>query len=230
MNRIKIANIELSREDCLELMGRYPNKHFDLAIVDPPYGIGKDWKKNPHSQFYKHDSSYKNDVIPGKDYFDELFRVSDKQIIWGGNYYTDFLPATGAWIVWDKKRLEKQLHAQGELAWTSLRIPLRIIPFAWSGCVTCEPRYGKHPHEKPVTLYKWLLSKYAKPGMKILDIHLGSGSLAIACYDMGFELTACEIDSDYFTAAVERVRLFAAQQTFDLGAQGYTPCLFESVG
>jgi site-specific DNA-methyltransferase (adenine-specific) len=201
-----IGPCELTREDCMRLMARYPDKHFDLAVVDPPYGIGRTWAKDRTSPLYRHRSLYKNDAIPGQDYFNELFRVSKKQVIWGGNYYTRFLPPTGAWIFWDKKRSEKTFSAQGELAWTSLDIPLRIIPLRWNGFVVCEPRCGWHPHEKPAMLYKWLLSRYAEPGMRILDTHLGSGGIAAACCGLGLSLTACEIDKKYFDMAVKRIK------------------------
>ena len=218
MRKETVGNCELHLGDCMELMALYPDKHFDLAIVDPPYGIGQTWAKEISSSLYKHRSTYKNKSIPEKKYFDELFRISNKQIIWGGNYYTKFLPPTGAWIFWDKRRSEKTNYAQGELAWTSLNIPLRIISLRWNGIVTCEPRYGKHPHEKPVALYKWLLAKYAKPGDKILDTHFGSGSIAVACNELGFELTASETDKDYFEAACDRVREANRQGRFDFAA------------
>jgi site-specific DNA-methyltransferase (adenine-specific) len=187
-------------------MSTLPDKSIDLAIVDPPYGIGQNWKKDTRSRFYRHRSEYKNDSIPDKKYFDELFRVSVNQIIWGGNYYTQFLPATGAWFFWDKKRSEKTFNAQGELAWTSLKIPLRIVSLRWNGFCTCEKRSGIHPHEKPIALYDWILSRYAEPGIKILDTHLGSGSIAIACQKMGYTLSACEINKNYFNDACKRIK------------------------
>lgn len=190
----------------MDLMAQYPDKHFDLAIVDPPYGIGQNWKKDRFSRFYKHCSKYKNDIIPQEEYFNELFRVSNKQIIWGGNYYTRFLPPTGAWIFWDKKRSDKTFCAQGELAWTSLNISLKIIPLMWNGFCVCEPRSGIHPHEKPVALYEWLLTRFAGSEMKILDTHLGSGSIATACQKKGCSLVASEIDKKYFNAACKRIK------------------------
>ena len=189
----------------MDLMALYPDKYFDLAIVDPPYGIGQNWRKDRASQFYKHRPQYKNDSIPGEEYFHELFRVSANQIIWGGNYYTRFLPPTGAWLFWDKKRSDKTFCAQGELAWTSLHISLKIIPLKWNGFCVCEPRSGIHPHEKPVALYEWILSKFAQRGMKILDTHLGSASIAIACQKQGYSLAASEIDKKYFRAALKRL-------------------------
>ena len=149
-----IGSCTIYRGDCLDVISQYPDKYFDLAIVDPPYGIGQTWAKDRSSKLYHHRSTYKNDTIPQKDYFEQLFRVSNNQIIWGGNFFTDFLPPTGAWIFWDKKRSEKTFAAQGELAWTSLHIPVRIIPLHWNGFVVCETRHGGHPHEKPSMLYK----------------------------------------------------------------------------
>jgi site-specific DNA-methyltransferase (adenine-specific) len=201
-----IGDCTLYLGDCMKIMSTLPDKSIGLAIVDPPYGIGQNWKKDPRSQFYRHRSEYKNNSVPDKKYFDELFRVSVNQIIWGGNYFTRFLPATGAWFFWDKKRSEKTLNAQGELAWTSLKIPLRIIPLRWNGFCVCEKRSGIHPHEKPVALYKWLLSKYAEPGIKILDTHMGSGSIAIACQKTGHPLISSEINKIYFNAALKRIK------------------------
>jgi site-specific DNA-methyltransferase (adenine-specific) len=206
MKKEVIGNATLYLGDCMKLMATMPDKSIDLAIVDPPYGIGQNWRKDRTSQFYRHRSEYKNNSIPNKKYFDELFRVSVNQIIWGGNYYTQFLPPTGAWLFWDKKRSDKTFCAQGELAWTSLHISLKIIPLRWNGFCVCEPRSGIHPHEKPVALYEWILSKFSTTGMKILDTHLGSGSIAIACQKKGFSLVASEIDKDYFNAACKRIQ------------------------
>jgi site-specific DNA-methyltransferase (adenine-specific) len=201
MRIAQIGSATLYLCDCMKLMATLPDKSIDIAIVDPPYGIGQTWKKDTSSQFFKHRSKYKNDSIPDKKYFNELFRVSKNQIIWGGNYFTGFLPPTGAWLFWDKKRSDKTFNAQGELAWTSLHISLKIIPLMWNGFCVCEPRSGIHPHEKPVALYEWILSKFAEPCMSILDTHLGSGSIAIACQRKGCLLTASEIDKKYFNAA-----------------------------
>ena len=201
-----IGNCTLYNADCMKIMSQYPDNHFDFAIVDPPFGIGQNWAKDTTSPLYKHRSTYKNKTIPNKQYFDELFRVSKIKVIFGGNYFSKFLPPTGSWLFWDKKRSEKTFNAQGELAWTSLNIPLRIIPLRWNGFVVCEPRCGWHPHEKPILLYKWILTKYAKQGMKILDTHLGSGSIAVACNELGFELTASELDKNYFRLACKRIK------------------------
>lgn len=151
--------------DCLEYMKTMPDKFFDLAVVDPPYGIGKNWKKDRKSNFYHHQTAYNNSSTPGKEYFDELFRVSKNQIIWGANYYTEFLPARNSWIVWDKQINYPTQHlAEGELAWTSFDIPVRIVSLIWNGFCRCEKRAGFHPHEKPISLYKWLFDNYSVGG------------------------------------------------------------------
>ncbi len=189
----------------MEFMRTVPDKHFALAIVDPPYGIGANWRKDPHSQFYNHHSSYENDSIPSREYFEELMRISENQIIWGANYYTDYLPARQSWIVWNKLRDYPTQHlAEGELAWTSFNIPVRIATYLWNGACVCSPRSGIHPHEKPVDLYAWLLRNYAKPGDNIFDSHLGSGSSRIAAYKLGFDFVGCEIDKGYYESQEKR--------------------------
>jgi site-specific DNA-methyltransferase (adenine-specific) len=204
--------IEMLNCDCMDYMRGLPDKAYDLAIVDPPYGIGENWKKDPHSPRYRHNSTYKNKNIPDKKYFSELFRVSKNQIIWGGNYYTKYLEPRNSWLVWDKMRsFDVQHMAEGELAWTSFNEPLQFIRLLWNGACVCEKRYGTHPHEKPVALYKWLLSRYAKPGDRIIDTHGGSGSICIACHDLGYDLTWMELDKDYYDAACERYKRHAAQ-------------------
>lgn len=198
--------IEITNEDNMALMARYTDKYFDLAIVDPPYGVGQTWRKDRNSKFYKHTSSYKNTEIPGSEYFRELFRVSKNQIVFGGNYYTEFLLASKSWIVWDKFMSRKTHMAEAELAWTSFQNKNTIIyKIPWNGFIVTGERFGAHPHEKPVKIYKNCLSDFAKEGDKILDTHLGSGSIAIACHDYGFDLTACELDKDYFDAAMKRL-------------------------
>tara|TARA_R110000772_G_scaffold259384_1_gene376991 strand:- start:20 stop:685 length:666 start_codon:yes stop_codon:yes gene_type:complete len=213
-------NIEITNEDNMELMARYPDNYFDLAIVDPPYGISESNKqrKNTPSKKWK---SAKNDIqyikkewdkeIPTKEYFIELQRVSKNQIIWGGNYMTEFLPPKMGWIFWDKKTGDSDF-SDGELAWTSFDKALRKFEWLWSGFKKQQPEERSHPTQKPVALYKWLLDKYAKPNDKILDTHLGSGSIAIACHDYGFELTACELDKEYFDKSIERIKNHVSQQ------------------
>jgi site-specific DNA-methyltransferase (adenine-specific) len=197
--------MQITNEDNMAVMARYPDNYFDLAIVDPPYGINmamghkgseKRGDKNKYKSFAGLDNS-----IPNKEYFDELFRVSQNQIIWGANYMIEFIKPSASWIVWDKKQPEDFSMAMGELAWTSINKPLKI----YNKRVVNADTIRIHPTQKPVALYKWLLMNYAKPNDKILDTHLGSGSIAIACYDLGFDLTACELDTDYFNGAVKRL-------------------------
>jgi site-specific DNA-methyltransferase (adenine-specific) len=198
------------------MMARYPEKHFDLAIVDPPYGIGQDWKKRHKGVEYA-ETTYKNNQRPDAGYFNELFRVSKNQIIWGYNYFTETLGPTNYLIVWDKiSSNNKTFHySKGEIAYTSIKIPLNIISVQWDGYkMGKETGAGKiHPHQKPILLYEKLLIEYAKPGWKILDTHMGSGSIAIACHNLGFDLTACEIDETYFNASMKRIKEHTAQQT-----------------
>ena len=217
MRREVIGGCELTCEDCMELMARYPDKYFDLAIVDPPYGIGVNHnmgrrKGDMPSQYKKVEW---DTLPPPAAYFVELMRVSLYQIIWGANHFISLIPFNSScWIVWDKLFSENVSFASVELAWTNFQNVCKRIQLS-----SLSQNNRIHPTQKPVALYKWLLSKYAKPDWKILDTHLGSGSSAIACYDMGFPLTACEIDEDYFAAAVERLRLFAAQGTLDFGGE-----------
>ena len=204
--------IQITNEDNMELMARYPDNYFSLAICDPPYGINmgmghkgskKRGDKNKYKTFAGGDNS-----IPDENYFDELFRVSKNQIIWGANYMTEFLEPKSSWIIWDKKQPENFSMAMAELAWTSFSSPMKI----YQKRVVGADDVRVHPTQKPVALYKWLLDKYAKEGDKILDTHLGSGSIAIACHDYGFDLTACELDKDYYDKAIERIKNHVAQQ------------------
>ena len=191
----------ITNEDNMELMARYEDNYFDLAIVDPPYGIGI--SKNPIRQ--QHQKKQWDNAIPNKDYFKELFRVSKNQIIWGGNYFD--LPPTQGFFIWDKKQPHNFSLAMCELAWSSIQKPAKM----WSLSVLKEK--GKiHPTQKPIELYEWLLINNAKDGDKILDTHLGSGSIAIACHNLGYDLTACELDKDYYNAAIKRIEQHKAQQ------------------
>lgn len=202
-------SLTITNEDNMALMARYPDKYFDLAIVDPPYGIGinvsmgrrKGDKKSKYHKFAGNDS-----CIPSEDYFVELKRISKDQIIWGGNYMTEFLCPSPCWLMWDKGFSEDVTFAQFELAWTSFKSSSKKFNYN-----SAANRERIHPTQKPVTLYKWLLDKYAKPGDKILDTHLGSGSIAIACHDYGFDLTACELDPEYFASAIKRIENHTAQ-------------------
>jgi site-specific DNA-methyltransferase (adenine-specific) len=209
----------ITHEDCMVLRARYPDKHFDLAIVDPPYGIGEEWKKRNWKKYRGKgfsDTSYKNKTIPTPEYFTELFRVSKNQIIFGYNYFTDILGPTNYLIIWDKVSSNNDvvLYSGGEIAYTSIRKPIRVISVQWDGYKMGKETGDKkiHPHQKPVLLYEKILIKYAKRGDKILDTHMGSGSIAIACHNLGFDLTACEIDETHFNNAMERIQKLTAQR------------------
>ena len=190
----------------MQLMSRFPDKHFDLAIVDPPYGIGIDGQKksinkNPKHNRKEHSRKNWDNSIPSPEYFEELFRVSKNQIIWGGNYFTKYLEPTKAWIFWYKGQNDLTM-SDGEMAWTSFETVTRQVEINRAQLIS---QNTFHPTEKPIKLYKWILDKYAKEGDKILDTHLGSGSIAIACHDYGFDLTACELDKEYFDKAMQRI-------------------------
>lgn len=199
--------LTITNEDNMQLMARYPDNYFDLAIVDPPYGIMdkiiSGGETNRKIKIQKGLEKF-NDVIPTKDYFDELKRVSKNQIIWGGNYFPSNLSHSRGWIVWDKKIAEGMSFAMCELAYTSFNKNAKIFR-----SVVGDKLF--HPTEKPQKLYKWLLDNYAKQGDKILDTHLGSGSIAIACHDYGFDLTACELDKEYFDKAMQRINNHTSQ-------------------
>ncbi len=207
--------IELKNIDCMEYMKELPDKHFDLAIVDPPYGIdagnsfGGEKRVSGKGAALKTAFTKKEwDLsIPEMEYFIELFRVSQNQIIWGANYMVKYLPATMGWIVWDKNNGTTKF-SDCEIAFSSFNVALRKFKYTWNGMLqeNMKDKEQKiHPTQKPVQLYKWLLTKYAKQGDKILDTHLGSGSHAIACHDLGFDLVGCELDKDYFDAACKRL-------------------------
>ena len=193
---------KLYNMDCMEGMKQFPDKYFELAIVDPPYGIGI--SSNPVRQ--AHEKKSWDSSVPNKEYFEELKRVSINQIIWGGNYYD--LPPTQNYIVWDKRQPHDFSLAMCELAWCSIQKPIKMFSYS-----VLKEKGKIHPTQKPVALYKWLLKNYAKPGDKILDTHVGSASSLIACYDMGFEYIGFEIDKDYYEAAQERMRIHMQQQT-----------------
>ena len=192
--------INIYNKDCLEAMKSMKYNQFDLAIVDPPYGIGI--SKNPVRQ--KHNKKEWDNSIPTKEYFKELFRVSKEQIIWGGNYFD--LPPTQGFFIWDKKQPHDFSLAMCEYAWSSLQKPAKM----WSLSVLKDK--GKiHPTQKPVELYEWLLMNNAKGGDKILDTHLGSGSIAIACHNLGFDLEGYELDKEYYNNALKRIKEHQSQ-------------------
>lgn len=199
--------------DCMEAMAKLPDGAFDLAIVDPPYGIGKDWEKRknnrrrPTNSVYK-TTSYTNDAIPPQRYFDELRRVAKERIIWGYNYYAHILGSTNYLLVWDKccGRNDAVMYSKCEIAYTSFHIPCNIVHVPWDGYrMGAETGSTKiHPHQKPVALYDMVLNIYSKPGMRILDTHVGSGSSRIAAYKAGLDFVGYEIDKDYFEAQEHR--------------------------
>ena len=205
--------ITVTNEDNMQLMARYPDNYFDLAIVDPPYGMGDISEFTPRKSNCAKNKIHKktqwNNETPKNEYWTELFRVSKNQIIWGANYMTEKLPISRGWIFWDKGYENTNNFSAGELAWTSFNTVLNKVKIVHRVLPHMQPNI--HPTQKPVALYKWLLDKYAKQGDKILDTHLGSGSIAIACHDYGFELTACELDEEYYEAAKKRFFNHSAQ-------------------
>ena len=219
--------INIYNQDCMEAMKDMSDNQFDLAIVDPPYGIGADIAQNKAAERRKK-AKGKNKSgrgwkeyrltnwdkdIPTSKYFKQLFRISKNQIVWGGNYMTEYLKPSMGWILWDKGQRNFSL-ADGELAWTSFNKALRIFTMPRVAALQDANNNGGeriHPTQKPVKLYEWLLMKYAKEGDKILDTHLGSGSIAIACHNLGFDLTGYEIDKEYYEAAIKRIEQHKSQ-------------------
>jgi len=193
--------------DCMEGMKDFPDGYFDLAIVDPPYGIG-DFTKVGDANFYKKKSEAKygkvhwNNEIPTPEYFIELIRISKERIIWGANYYWQFIPEKN-FIVWYKKN-DSSRWSKCEIASTTIGVN-EIVQLEWNGFIRCEKTNRIHPTQKPVRLYKWILHNYAKPDMKIIDTHVGSGSSIIAFLDFGCDWIGFEIDEDYHKAATERI-------------------------
>ena len=200
--------INITNEDNMDLMARYEDNYFDLAIVDPPYGININ-KQRGFGSLNKDKNKNWDNEIPSKKYFDELFRVSKNKIIWGGNYFLDYLFNTKCCLSWDKMNGTNDM-ADFELAWTSFNTPNRRFQMHHFSA-----GYDKkiHPTQKPAKLYEWLLMNYAEEGDKILDTHLGSGSIALACHNLGFDLTACELDKDYYDAAMKRLKEHQQQLT-----------------
>ena len=199
---------DLRRCDCMDLMREFPDKHFDLAIVDPPYGIGMSGGNVGYKGANDFVRKEWDSIIPEDEYFIQLFRVSKIQIIWGGNYFP--LPSSRCFIVWDKGAgFKGRTYAEAELAWCSLDANAKV--FSWDPLAKGDYHGKIHPTQKPVALYRWLLHNYAKSGDKILDTHLGSGSIAIACHEKGFHLTGSELDPDYFAAMQKRLVEVTAQ-------------------
>lgn len=214
------SEIKLYNMDCMEAMKQMPDKAFDLAIVDPPYGdtlvqggycAGKG---GGVAKIRQYNNALWDQKAPNEDYFKQLKRVSTNLIIWGANHF-GYMPPSSCWIVWDKMNGESHF-ADCELAWGSFKTAVRKFEYRWAGMLQEKMKHKEfriHPTQKPVDLYAWLLRNYATPKAKILDTHLGSGSIAIACYDMGFDLTGYEIDKDYYDAAVKRLENHKRQLT-----------------
>jgi len=194
-------------------MAEIPDKYFELAIVDPPYGILNKTKRGGQRSPHKYSvRSEVWDFMPTKEFWEELFRVSKNQIVCGGNYFTEYLFPNNAWIFWYKHQPVDN-YADGEFIWTSFNDKQgKCFDFMYYGSINSD-KNRFHPTQKPVALYKWLLKNYAHAGDKILDTHMGSGSSIIACYDMGFDYMAFEIDKDYFNSANERIEAHKAQGT-----------------
>lgn len=209
----------VENRDCMAAMAEFPDKYFELAIIDPPYGIGEDGAKNKtrgkiaKAKTYKGFHGGDKEPMP-VEFFGELHRVSKNQIIWGANHFISRLPFDSpAWIIWDKMNGETDF-ADCELAYTSFKSAARKFEFKWSGMLQHDMKNKEnriHPTQKPVALYKWLLTNYAKPGDKILDTHLGSGSSRIAAHDLGFDFWGYELDPDYFAAMEARYRAHIAK-------------------
>lgn len=211
--------MKITNEDNMGLMARYEDNYFDLAIVDPPYGIGMGGNLNVNSKVNYENKNWDTE-IPSNKYFNELKRISKNQIVWGGNYFP-YLWQNGCkgFICWNKLNHHEN-RADVEMAYTSFNKLAKYFEYMWDG-----NRYGTkgnikgvgkpsiriHPTEKPIALYEWILMNYTKKGDKILDTHLGSGSIAIACHNLGFDLTACELDKDYYDAAIKRLEQHKAQ-------------------
>lgn len=209
--------LELNRlynMDCMEGMKDMPDKFFELAIVDPPYGVnlsgGRGSNGWSNKAFWDKARDGWNSIIPDNQYFDELFRVSKNQIVWGGNYF--HLSPSQCWLIWDKGQRDFSL-ADGEMAWTSFNKAMRIYSLSRA---VANQEDKIHPTQKPIALYKWLMTNYAKPGDKILDTHVGSGSSIIACMDYHYDFMGFEIDKDYYNAAQERIEAYASQMRMEI--------------
>jgi len=199
------SNIELNHGDCMEALREMPDNAFELAIVDPPYGIERFKKGGSHVNKYGTEDQAWNNTKPPQAYFDELFRVSKAQIIWGGNNFN--LPTSEYFIIWQKGEAVEFSFAMVEQAWTNVKKPAKL--FRHLHVQSTDKRI--HPTQKPVALYKWLLQNYAKEGDRILDTHIGSGSIAIACWDAKFDLVGYELDEDYHKAATTRLKEHQSQ-------------------
>ena len=205
--------ITITNEDNMQLMARYEDNQFDLAIVDPPYGYGD--KKTDILNFRQKEQHREWNVAPNEEYFKELFRVSKNQIIWGGNYFPFIWGFGGRCFIYWHKGNPVPNFADGELAWTSFDKNAKQYDYRYYGNLEGNTSASKkfHPTQKPISLYEWVLMNFAEKGMKILDTHLGSGSIAIACDKQGFDLVACELDQKYYDSALNRLKIHQSQTT-----------------
>ncbi len=204
--------MKITNEDNMELMARYEDNYFDLAIVDPPYGYGN--KKTDILNFRQKEQHREWNIAPSDEYFKELFRVSKNQIIWGGNYFPFIWGYGGRCFIYWHKGNPVPNFADGELAWTSFDKNAKQFDYRYYGNLEGNTSTGVkfHPTQKPVALYEWVLMNFAEKGMKILDTHLGGGSIAVACHNLKYDLTACELDSKYYEKAMKRLKEHTAQQ------------------
>ncbi len=205
---------EVFNMDCIEGMKQYPDNYFDLAIVDPPYGI--DWiqqiqNPNTKANWNVYENKEWDKSIPLDEYWDQLFRVSKNQIVWGGNYMINYLTPSPCWLIWDK--MQEFSGAVFEMAWTSFKSPAKA--FRMSRVESYANQLKIHPTQKPIKLYSWILHNYAKEGDKILDTHLGSGSSRIACDKMGFNFIGFELDKDYFESQEKRFSQYKSQMILE---------------
>jgi site-specific DNA-methyltransferase (adenine-specific) len=218
-NKFEYGNIRLFQMDNMEFMKQIPDNYYELAIVDPPYGIDADVKNSTNNKqtrksatnSKKYGSQLWDSEIPSDEYFDELNRISKRQIIWGANYFG----LIGGMIYWHKN-VTMPTYSTGELAWVSWMNKIDFVDIAWHGMIQHDMKNKEtriHPTQKPVALYKWILDKYAKEGDKILDTHGGSMSISLACHDYKFSLDLCELDEDYFKAGVKRFQNHIKQLT-----------------
>lgn len=204
--------------DCMEFMKSLPDKAFDLACIDPPYGIER-FKNAQPTRLNKYGSmKTANDLKPNRQFFEQLFRVSKNQIVFGYNHLSDLLPPTKEFIFWYKHQ-PVDTYSDGELAWTSFTKTAKCFDYQYYGNIGCDKDMRIHPTQKPIALYDWIFSKYAKPGDKILDTHLGSGSSRIAAHKANLDFVGCEIDKTYFDKQEERFACFTEQTSLFYGAE-----------
>jgi site-specific DNA-methyltransferase (adenine-specific) len=208
-----VASNKVYLEDCTEALKRFSDGYFDIAVVDPPYGIGANKMQlgNGKKKIYRGEADWDN-AIPTAEYWEQLFRVSKNQIVWGGNYMTEYLKPTSAWLFWDKGTGENDF-ADGELAWTSYNGALRKITKSWVGANAKDGFERIHPTQKPIYLYDWIFNRFAKEGNLILDTHVGSGSSRIAAHKNKLHFVGFEIDKGYYEAQEKRFNAVISQQS-----------------